>query len=544
MKIICLGGSSDIGQALIKELIKNNEIISTFYSNDPNVQNKKITSVYLDLSSIKSIDEFVDSKISSNWDCIIFLSATLKPIGLFNDNDPKEWLESININFTNQIYLLNKLLKFKNSNKKNEKSVIFCAGPGTNNPTTRHSSYTVSKIALIKLTELLDYEIQDIKFSIIGPGWVNTKIHDEIIEAGSDNSGPLVEETTRRRNSNDFNSIDKVVKSFVDVLNLPKNIVGGKNISTQNDKINNKNLLNYLDIDKDIYKLRRDFNDFKIDHDLNFNIEDIINIFSSSPKLQNPNSLVYKFFKRLLIFKFNNIFENNNTLKELFGFQIDFPMVRMGSINSAHLFGIDELFILDFYIRNKSKYKTACDIGCNIGLHSLFMHLCGFSVTSFEPDPIHFSIIEKNLSKFTKKVLFNKAVSNYDGKATFTRIINNTTGSYINDKKTSYGPTDKFEVEVLDSKNLSDRFDLMKIDAEGSEMDILENFTETHFNKTDIIMEVSTQESREDLWKLINKFNLNVYSQKISWEIVKTIEDLPLTHREGSIFLSSKNKFI
>lgn len=143
-----------------------------------------------------------------------------------------------------------------------------------------------------------------------------------------------------------------------------------------------------------------------------------------------------------------------------------------------------------------------------------------------------------------KKTLFNKAVSNYEGKAVFTRIINNTTGSYINNKKSSYGPTDQFEVEVIDSKDLSEKFDLMKIDAEGSELDILQNFSENHFKTTDIIMEVSTEESRKELWNLIKKFSLKVYAQKISWDIVKSINDLPLTHREGSIFLSSKNKFI
>ena len=40
-----------------------------------------------------------------------------------------------------------------------------------------------------------------------------------------------------------------------------------------------------------------------------------------------------------------------------------------------------------------------------------------------------------------------KAVSNYSGKAIFTKIINNSTGSYINDKKDGYGPLEKYQVE-------------------------------------------------------------------------------------------------
>ena len=542
MKIVLIGGSSDIGKSLVERLAENNEIISTYNSKNPDKDLPTVTNIKLDISNKEDINYFIENNISHEWDILIFLPATMKPIGLFEEVDGEEWVKSIEVNFTNQLYLLKKILPFRKINKELIKTVIFCAGPGTNNATVRHSSYTISKIALIKITELLDKEIDDIKFSVIGPGWVKTKIHKEVLDAGK-NAGKMFVETQKRLKNENFNSMDRVIDSFDYVIKNKKIIVGGRNISSQSDKLEEDSLLNVLEIDKDIYKLRRDFNDFQLS-DLDFNVEDSIKLFSSNPSLQNPKSIIYKLFKRILILKFDQIFKKKKILEKLFGFEINFPFFEMGTINSAHLFGIDELFILDFYIRNKNTYNNTCDIGCNIGLHSLFMNLCGFNVTSFEPDPVHYSIAKENLTRFNIDNLNNKAVSNYDGKASFTRITNNTTGSYINDKKSSYGPTEVFDVDVVNSKSLSQKFDLIKIDAEGSELDILSNFDSETFLKTDIIMEISTEENRVALWELIKKYNLKVYSQKNSWNIASEITLLPVTHMEGSIFISCKNKFI
>ena len=66
----------------------------------------------------------------------------------------------------------------------------------------------------------------------------------------------------------------------------------------------------------------------------------------------------------------------------------------------------------------------------------------------------------------------------------------------------------------------------------------------TFFENTDIIMEISTEFNKKLMWMLRKKKNLKIYSQKNGWDQIKRIEDLPNTHREGSIFISHKNKFL
>ena len=84
----------------------------------------------------------------------------------------------------NQMRLTHKLINGLTSLPAHAASVIFFAGGGTNNAVLGYSAYVLSKIALIKMCELLDAEIAQVKFTIVGPGWINTKIHNETLMAG------------------------------------------------------------------------------------------------------------------------------------------------------------------------------------------------------------------------------------------------------------------------------------------------------------------------------------------------------------------------
>ena len=244
---------------------------------------------------------------------------------------------------------------------------------------------------------------------------------------------------------------------------------------THTNKINNlKNIKSYkLDISSryDIKKfakncLRRDFNDFRLT-DLNFDLSKVLEVIYQNKNFQNPNSLVYKTFKRLLNLRFTLDFFKNKKIKKFLNLKINFPYIEQGNISSIHLFGIDELIIFMHYISSKKKYKKVCDIGANIGLHSLVLSKCGFKVDSYEPDPDHCNMAKKIFKKNKIKVnLIEKAVSNFSGITEFTRILNNTTGNYIANKKNSYGPTNKIKVKVVDAKELSGKYDFIKIDAE------------------------------------------------------------------------------
>tara|TARA_B100001989_G_C24551133_1_gene474888 strand:- start:1482 stop:2393 length:912 start_codon:yes stop_codon:yes gene_type:complete len=275
--------------------------------------------------------------------------------------------------------------------------------------------------------------------------------------------------------------------------------------------------------------------------DLNFDTSYVMEFLDKNPKFQSTSSEVYKLFKKLMIAKYALHFHKHETKEKIIGIDINFPSISLGAITSRHFFGIDEVLIYQFYKKNTKRYKKVADIGCNCGLHSKILCELGYLVDSYEPDVTHAKFAKKFLEIYPNNNFNEKAVSNYSGKAIFTKIINNSTGSYINDKKNGYGPLEKYEVEVINGFELSNKYDLIKMDIEGSEADVLSSFDPEIFKKTDIIAEVSTEKTRAILWNFFNRLNIKVYSQKTGWNIVNAIEDLPTSHREGSIFISENN---
>lgn len=194
------------------------------------------------------------------WDNLILSAGTQEPIGSFLNCNFNDWADSIKINFTNQLRIVKELLPTRNTKNKLGSLILFFAGGGTNNTTVNYSAYTISKIALIKMCELLDTEISDTRFVIVGPGWVKTKIHEETIKAGI-RAGENYEKTKYKLSSNEFTSMNEVLDCCDWLIRSPRDVISGRNFSVVFDKWGTEELSRKLINDFNMYKLRRHGND-------------------------------------------------------------------------------------------------------------------------------------------------------------------------------------------------------------------------------------------------------------------------------------------
>jgi NAD(P)-dependent dehydrogenase (short-subunit alcohol dehydrogenase family) len=193
----------------------------------------------------------------NNWDVLLFCPGTMEPIGLFDTVPFSHWKRSVEANFTSQMQVLHNLLSKRNRKFSNGPVVIFFAGGGTNSAPANYSAYTVSKIALIKMVELLDAEISDTRFSIIGPGWVDTKIHRETMRAGV-KAGDNYHKTIQKLDNKDgMTSIERIFECCNWMIDSPRDVVSGRNFSVVYDKWGGKELDAKLKADVHMYKLRR-----------------------------------------------------------------------------------------------------------------------------------------------------------------------------------------------------------------------------------------------------------------------------------------------
>ena len=262
MKVIVISATSDIATEMcIKWKKRGWKVCGTYFSESGNynqLQKEDIPLFFCDLLDENQIDHTAPllGDCIEGWDVVIFAPGSQLPVGPFAKTNIDQWSSSVHLNFLNQIRMLHRLLPYKSKGEQ-EKSVLFFAGGGTNNTVANYSAYTISKIALIKMCELLDSEIKDVKFSIIGPGWVKTKIHDATLQAGSQEAGDNFEKTKIKLNSDECVPIDRVIQSFEWVISQPKNIVGGRNFSTVFDQWGSDELVDLLSSDENMYKLRR-----------------------------------------------------------------------------------------------------------------------------------------------------------------------------------------------------------------------------------------------------------------------------------------------
>jgi FkbM family methyltransferase len=223
---------------------------------------------------------------------------------------------------------------------------------------------------------------------------------------------------------------------------------------------------------------------------------------------------------------------------------VDLPYRRMGAIDSVDLFGLDELMIFAFYWANRKLYRRTLDVGANLGLHSIMMARAGFEVTAFEPDPVHFELLQANLGRnqVLKVTPQRAAVSDIDGELEFVRVVNNTTGSHLAGAKVNpYGPLDRFAVPVKAFAPLSANADFAKVDAEGHEVAILTSVPADRWSRFDVMVEIGTPENAAALFDHLNAIGVGLYPQKIGWERATKIGDLPTSHREGSLFVSKRH---
>jgi len=265
-RAIIVGCSSDIGAALAERWLSTGwQLAGTFRQPSAKTAALSVAGALLtelDLASPSAVAEAAKRLQATmpSWDALVLCPATMEPIAPFAECDFDAWAAGLEINLIQQLRLLHALLPFRQIADGRQPTVLMFAGGGTNSAPDRFSSYTLSKIAAIKMCELLDKEIPDTKFSILGPGWVRTKIHDETLRAGVQ-AGTALEQTRQRLDGDDFTPMSDILDCCDWLLAAPRNAVSGRNFSVAHDDWGSDELTRLLVSDQDRYKLRRHGND-------------------------------------------------------------------------------------------------------------------------------------------------------------------------------------------------------------------------------------------------------------------------------------------
>lgn len=261
-KVIILAASSDIGAHLVEHFLRAGaEVTGTYRSFSPRVAELEKAGAKLfplDITSGPQVKSFAETLKESgfSWDVLVSAAGILDPIGNFFSTDFDAWEKSVITNSTAQLRVLHAIYALRS--RATPAKVLFFAGGGTNGPFDNYSAYCLGKLLLIKMTELLDSECPDLQVSIIGTGWVNTKIHQQTLAAGA-GAGKNFERTREfMENASGAGASLETVAECIDwCLSAPRRAVSGRNFSLVYDPWRDAKLIDDLNANPNQYKLRR-----------------------------------------------------------------------------------------------------------------------------------------------------------------------------------------------------------------------------------------------------------------------------------------------
>jgi len=82
--------------------------------------------------------------------------------------------------------------------------------------------------------------------------------------------------------------------------------------------------------------------------------------------------------------------------------------------------------------------------------------------------------------------------------------------------------------------------DFIKMDAEGQEKLIVFSINEQHWDDTDMIVEVGSDENAAAIYEHLRKIGVRAFAQKLGWRQVESLDDMPSNYKNGSLFITRK----
>lgn len=122
-------------------------------------------------------------------DILVANAGVYGPKGRIDEVDWAEWVEAVRINLLGTVYCCRTFLPLLRAASHGK--VLILSGGGATKPLPFLSAYAASKAAVVRFGETLAEEVRafGIDVNMIAPGALNTRLLDEVLEAGPEKVG-------------------------------------------------------------------------------------------------------------------------------------------------------------------------------------------------------------------------------------------------------------------------------------------------------------------------------------------------------------------
>jgi NAD(P)-dependent dehydrogenase (short-subunit alcohol dehydrogenase family) len=220
---------------------------------------QKVESIPADVSKKKDVDQLISSALAtfSQIHILVNNAGVYGPKGPIEEVDWDEWVQAIEINLLGSILTARAILPHFRSNKYGK--LIQLSGGGATAPLPFVTAYAASKAGIVRFMETLAEEVkaEGIDVNSIAPGALNTRLLDEILEAGPGKVGKTFYERALIQKSSGGTPLERGAELAVFLASAASDGITGKLISAVWDPW--EHFSEYMeDLRKtDIYTLRR-----------------------------------------------------------------------------------------------------------------------------------------------------------------------------------------------------------------------------------------------------------------------------------------------
>ena len=218
--LLILGGSSDIGRALIESVVDSYDIIWAHYRTpgklDPLVEKygDKVRPVLADLSSADEVNSMVDILIGAGGepDDIVHIPMAPYEIQKFAKTDYDSFETAMNLALRSSVIPLQAFLPVMK--KRGSGRVVFVLSSVTEgNPPANQSVYVTVKYALLGLMKSLasEYASSGVRINAVSPDMIDTAYVSAL-------SHLIIEQYAATRPSGRLLTVDEVVPHIINLL--------------------------------------------------------------------------------------------------------------------------------------------------------------------------------------------------------------------------------------------------------------------------------------------------------------------------------------
>jgi NAD(P)-dependent dehydrogenase (short-subunit alcohol dehydrogenase family) len=171
--------------------VTRTELIGLVGLAGPAAPGQQVIAHACDVSKPDAVDALVAASLAAlpGLDILVNSAGIYGPKGAIEDNDWAEWVRAIEIDLFGAVLLCRAIVP--HLRRRGGGKIIQLSGGGATAPLPRLSAYATAKAAVVRFAETLAHEVAGDRIDVncIAPGALNTRMLDEVLDAGPDAVG-------------------------------------------------------------------------------------------------------------------------------------------------------------------------------------------------------------------------------------------------------------------------------------------------------------------------------------------------------------------